>query len=94
MKNKSKSKRFGLLILIGSIVSVSLFIPESYLRNKNVTLKLYGINALADTECGAGELEQLKKPKSGVLCTCEGQVIFSQYCEANGDGCSPITCDG
>ena len=94
MKNIIKLKRFVFLILIGSIVFFSLIVNNSKFIDSKISLELLAQNACATSECGTGTSEQLRKPKTGAICTCNGQVIIPQTCEwSDNNSCSPITCD-
>lgn len=97
MKNIQKLLTVGFLLLAmcSALVLNISFNSSGGENNRVISLNFFEKNALAESEsdCGVQDTEAFTKPKTGALCTCNGQVITPQSCEAGGDGCSPITCD-
>lgn len=81
------------LLIIGVFIALNVYISASQSNTKKVSLDFFGLKAHADSECGAGDSVYWKYPKTGAICTCNGQVVIPQTCESGGDdSCSPITC--
>ena len=91
---KAKKKLLFIPLFLGLMVYINTttFIKESNLEEKFQLNNLFTM-AYASSESCTGDDQPFDKVEStGILCTCNDQLVFKQRCVPSGSGCTPINC--